>query len=236
MAETFFWACHSLSGNVTGRRSATAGHSRCVHSRALENELQTTSGNPNKDANGNLPAFGCEPDSEPSGHRRAGIGGVISSAIPVNDPTAGQVVRRKLQLYAISRENPYTVLPQFPRNLCENLMVVVQLHGEDASGMFFNDRTGYFDSFFFCHYPPMSFSAPDSIRSVRIHFECRPFENVSSNTLEDTILPLRSIELFKPTSRNTSLLHEKVKERQALRALTQISILSVPDHCEAGKG
>src|SRR5680860_417041 len=66
------------------------------------------------------------PPRLPPGRPSARISGLLLE--PVRDPAAREVVRRKLDLHPVSRQNPDIVHPHLARDVGQDFVIVVQLH------------------------------------------------------------------------------------------------------------
>src|SRR5215475_5903690 len=67
---------------------------------------------------------------EPLAPRPQGSGTLL--LLPVDDPTAAQVVRAELDNHTVVREDPDVVHPHLPADVGEYLVPVVQLHTEEG--------------------------------------------------------------------------------------------------------
>ena len=74
------------------------------------------------------------------------------SSIPVNDPAALEVVRRHLDAYLVSGEDPDVVHPHLPRDVTQHLVPVVELHPEHCVRKRLDDGANYLNYVvFFSH-------------------------------------------------------------------------------------
>ena len=74
----------------------------------------------------------------------------------VGDAAFCQVVGRKLKSDAVAREDADAVAAEFPRKMCEDGAVLIELDAEQSAGEFFNDGACDFNAVFFTHSPPRS--------------------------------------------------------------------------------
>src|SRR5437870_3361739 len=68
--------------------------------------------------------------------------------MPVDDPTPRQVVRRKLDLHPVSRQDPDAVKPHLPRRVAEGLVAVVEHDAILAVAQRFDDLAFELDLLF----------------------------------------------------------------------------------------
>jgi hypothetical protein len=78
----------------------------------------------------------------------AGVGRLLEA---VGNPTAGKVVRRKLNEYSVSRKDFDEVDTDFAAYVSQNFMPVCQLHFEHGVGQWLGDGSFYFNSFLLGH-------------------------------------------------------------------------------------
>src|SRR5215210_1181881 len=80
--------------------------------------------------------------------------------VAVNDPAAREVVRRKLHLDAIAREDADVVLAHLPRDLRENIVADVRLHPEHRARQRLDDLAFDLDFLFLDRHSPPDGAVP----------------------------------------------------------------------------
>jgi hypothetical protein len=75
--------------------------------------------------------------------------------VAVSDPTFGQVVGRKFHSYPVAREHADAIAAQSAGEVCEYSPFLVKLNAELSARKFLNNGSGYFDTVFFAHSPPL---------------------------------------------------------------------------------
>ena len=88
---------------------------------------------------------------------------LVLGAMAVGDPTAGQVVGRKLHPDAIARQDPDEVHPELAADVGEHPVAILQLDREHRVGERLDDRSFHFDRISLGHWLCASLS----------HAECR---------------------------------------------------------------
>src|SRR4051794_13217463 len=73
-----------------------------------------------------------------AGLHAPGNGAFIGLLVPVDDPTAGQVVRRELHHHPVLGKDPDVVLPHLAADMRQHLVPVAQLHPEHGIGQRFD--------------------------------------------------------------------------------------------------
>src|SRR5690606_33484472 len=76
---------------------------------------------------------------------------LVASAVPVGDPSLGQVVRRHFHLDLVAGENADVVLAHAPGDVRDDLVAVLQLHPEHGVREGFGDRAFKFNDVVFRH-------------------------------------------------------------------------------------
>jgi hypothetical protein len=80
----------------------------------------------------------------------------LSSAMPVGDPTAVEIVGAQLDLDLVAREDPDVVLPHLPRDGREHRVAPVELHPEHRARERFDDLAFNLDLLFLGRQIPFS--------------------------------------------------------------------------------
>jgi len=90
-----------------------------------------------------LPVLSCcvAPHWPPEGGRYK----TLPLLIPVHDPAARQIVRRKLHRHFIARENPDEILAHLPGDMRQHPVLVLQFHAEHRVRQRLNHRRHYFN-------------------------------------------------------------------------------------------
>ena len=80
----------------------------------------------------------------------------------VGDPALGQIVGRKLERDAVTRQYADAVAAKLSSQVGEDGAFLVELYTEQAAREFFNDGSSNFNAVFFAHYPPTKTDASAS--------------------------------------------------------------------------
>src|SRR5580658_4848382 len=64
--------------------------------------------------------------------------------VTIHNPAARQIVRRELHRYFVSRQNPDEILSHLAGNVCQHLMLVLELHAKHRIWQRLNHRGHYF--------------------------------------------------------------------------------------------
>src|SRR6266545_8254294 len=77
--------------------------------------------------------------------------GAAPSLVPVDDPAAGQVVRRQLDRHLVPRQDLDEVHPHLARDVGQHLVAVLELHAEHRVGERLDHRALDLDALFLRH-------------------------------------------------------------------------------------
>src|SRR5262249_53378569 len=73
--------------------------------------------------------------------------------IPVDNPSAGQIIRRELHYHLVARQYLYEIFTHLPGDMRQYLMFVLQFDPKHSVRQRLYYRSDYFDCFFFWHKP-----------------------------------------------------------------------------------